>query len=126
MKNHRFAFRAWDKENKRMIFYSPFTLLVDGVEGDKFWKENYREFLTRFEHMQLIGLLDRNGKEIYEGDFVKFNLLGTDHIELIKWTAELQSFGKHSGFYIPANCEVIGNVWENEDLARQIKDKKEN
>jgi uncharacterized phage protein (TIGR01671 family) len=93
--------------------------------------------------MQFTGLLDRNGKEIYEGDVVEYQYLNTLEQEVRKAEVKLLSIGdvnrnitayypfcySISGSYkerdreitecylTPANdCEVIGNIYENPEL----------
>ena len=75
---------------------------------------------------QFVGLLDKNGKEIYEGDIVKavwYNSYGTEksttgevrfnqlecHFDIgaKHW---LKAFGKH--------LEIVGNIYENTELLR--------
>ncbi len=68
-----FKFRVWDLVTKTMqdvpaIFYA---------SGEKLKMVNMSEN-GRFEFMQYTGLKDSNGKEIYEGDFVRYYEQGYD------------------------------------------------
>ncbi len=92
-------FRAWDKIGKIMIPVSR----LDFPLSEK------REIL-----MQFTGLLDKNGKEIYEGDIVSWN---DKKARVIfsngKFTADI-----HGKFEVTNwnSCEIIGNIYENPNL----------
>lgn len=105
-------FRAWDKEKKQMtILESQYV-----SEALHYYEKGLHEL------MQYTGLLDKNGKEIYEGDIVN-----TDwKIREIKWgenscedclfqTFGFTSYGDHTKKY-GGWMEVIGNIYENPEL----------
>ena len=54
--------------------------------------------------MQFTGLLDKNGKEIYEGDITNVGIVEWDHGQ---FTERL---------YAPDDIEVIGNIYSNPEL----------
>src|SRR4051812_17759551 len=60
-------FRAWDKANNKFHYDFDLTSQFDGRIS---WNYETTE-LTDIELMQFTGLLDKNGKEIYEGDILK-------------------------------------------------------
>ena len=79
---------------------------------------------------QFTGLYDKNGKEIYEGDILKYNFPydgRLKHVSPVKFLETEASFGIKDRYEneiplyrIAANnyFEVIGNIYENEELLK--------
>lgn len=126
-------FRAWDKETQTMLDVSLIDFSKSVLVGEhwEFGETNFINF-DDIHLMQSTVFKDKNGKEIFEGDIIRTNAYGC-----------IVGFGEYTyfeddgtqtteiGFYLsflnvkPAtyapfdnyywdNCEVIGNIYENE------------
>ena len=134
-------FRIWDK--KLQIFSKDLDTIF-GLD----WNGNLRCLTSFREHddffiQQFTGLKDKNNKQIYEGDIVKFDIEGVDHGPEREvgntgevWFCEEDgcwAFGKYTNqqynppfdwYYTLADridretLEVIGNVFENPELMK--------
>lgn len=121
----KIKFRAWDKGKERMWYSdTPFSLDRPSwfftVEIRQSESANY---LPKDQIlMQFTGLKDKNGKEIYEGDIVKYvGQLYPDRFKIyeIKWDDKLAGFYAGGGQLRRASSyEVIGNVYENSELIK--------
>lgn len=138
-------FRAWDKENNK--WYEPtyeaykgdLEYLVVGMGGDLTMNKNggmrhESVFPKRFELMQYTGLLDKQGKEIYEGDIVKtfyeeiaVVMYADGGFKLFTNATDYKSVGtvigqdveeNYLGYFFKDNLEIIGNIYENPELLK--------
>jgi len=123
-------FRAWDDVAKRMSYSS--TEQFDDMLGFRF---------DHFEtdkpiYMQYTGLKDKNGKEIYEGDILRFVIFNYDGSNegiktgFVSWEEQaaayviresLESMDAHWMYVVLENddeVEVIGNIYEHPHLMK--------
>ena len=123
----KIKFRAWDKENEKMMKVS--SLHLENKEISV--KENGTFHLFRMQDlMQYTGLRDKNGKEIYEGDIVLVKLGGvsTWYKTVVKFKegAFIASLIDGEDYIYIFNrgfdnndFEVIGNIYENKKLLEE-------
>lgn len=123
-------FRALDKISKKMfhvtmIDFCQLYVMIEEING-LLCKRDFDEIKL----MQYTGLKDKNGKEIYEGDIVKFPEFNGDiYITPVAWDKSCACFGvSFSGKYPVSfdyleefytelkDIEVIGNIYENPEL----------
>jgi len=125
-------FRAWDTKDKMMyeeVVGIDFYNGVLDMHPDYLCKVSMRDCVL----MQFTGRYDKNGKEIYEGDYLSYNIAGNRREVAIViqdkfgWTFELLNDGFYGDIETPIirdkwkhidHCEVIGNIYENPELAK--------
>lgn len=120
-------FRAWDKHYKRfrdIVLNSPISAL------------NNNEIDERFELTQYTGFRDKNDIEIYEGDIIYYELLDEKMIvkngevyihtygstKVLVTCCYLEYLNNEYEFLNSLICEkiqVIGNIYENNDLLEE-------
>jgi len=113
-------FRVWDKDKLEII--EPICFLQKGIaialDGEPIWDETLVG--DRLIPLQWTGLLDKNSKEIYEGDIIKFKLSSTLTRE-IKWIGSGFWVEIEGTLHLPNKMEVIGNRYENPELCSTKK-----
>lgn len=125
----KYKFRAWNKATSKMMSWNDIRRF-----------RNLDKLLT-LDHIilqQFTGLLDKNGKEIYEGDIIS-DVVETD--EGLKQSFEQIYFEEKEGCYkldnslnqdklsgiilafelIDFDYIVVGNIYENPELLNNVK-----
>ena len=143
-------YRAWLKEEKRMVNVEDISLDYQQISYKPFKEEDleFQEHLKtimpgkfqgclssslfkEIELMQYTGLKDKNGVDIYEGDIIKipndYDEYGWNAGEKYEVIFKLGGFrlapkykSKANGYWLEndGEFEVVGNIYENEDLIR--------
>lgn len=127
-------FRAWDKKDKvmREVYGIQFPKISNhgnrqntiiemhcsDYEGQKaIILSDFTDSVDRVELMQFTGLIDKNKKEIYEGDIIQKE----NKNYIVTWDDGSFGIFRNGDWadYLLGHCgssEVIGNIYENPEL----------
>ena len=121
-------FRVWDNARNAMLnsksvdiefFEGKIEITSDTIRYD----EVYTDEIKDFELMQYIGLEDKNGREIYEGDIITITLdtgnviTGSVGMNNGQWSIKYYDrYYSLVSIWYEIKPEVIGNIYENSEL----------
>lgn len=119
---NRFNFRAYILKEKYMvdveILHPEYILAYDGKTYSLNNVNNSKNYIL----MQSTGLTDKNGKKIFEGDIIQGEYEGKQFIFEVIWKKTgfcLRTGITTMSFANIENIEVIGNIYENEQLIKE-------
>jgi len=112
-------FRAWDIFRKVMLSNSDIWFKTD-VKGYELFCDT-PDNRDSLQLMQYTGLKDKNGVEIYEGDYINIfyendKMYGHGLISYIRGGFQCYDMIMQDIYNENLYCEVIGNIYENKEL----------
>lgn len=134
-------FRAWDVHEKKMFTNDQLIIWNGNVyanDNSKLNVDNLKGWNIDEKYlMQSTGLKDKNGKEIFEGDIVKYKAGCNTYTEEVAYDKDFGGFGVRDAkadiiftfgevfedevledIYIKP-LEVIGNIYDNPELLEE-------
>ena len=125
MMNDRFKFRVYDKDCEQILYPEGEEEAVEfdgngklvGIDKKGLWSGGLNCI-----PMQCTSIKDKNGQFIYEGDILKIKdvkpyvVVRYKGIGFELYAEPTNIPGYHNDKYIPEDCEIVGNIYENADL----------
>ena len=113
-------FRVWDNDLEIMS-YSDTDIFITFSDDGIYVGYEIDDEIDDYELMQYVGIKDKNGKEIYEGDIVKFSEYKViNDIVLPEKIATINDIRTSCDTLMPSQyMEVIGNIYENPELLKK-------
>ena len=130
----KYKFRAWDKKKKKMIYLSPNDTILFKNGKCTVWKENQYdeteecfccETFNNVIPMLYSGRKDKNGTLVFDGDILRKEGYRDVRIEFENGVFWVRDADKTLNIPITdfaiEEFEVIGNVWENPELLKEVE-----
>ena len=117
-------FRYTVKRESGYVFSRIFTISEIEIGEVIVWANANVVDLDRVNREQFTGLLDKNGREIYEGDAVKWYINSRAYLGLVEYVDRFGGFDMRNpgrdGYvcndWLRGEYEVIGTIHENPEL----------
>lgn len=121
-------FRAWDKEFKEMVQVDALVFDEQIIKATYKNGNVVKEDLKNYILMQSTGLMEKNGKEIFEGDILSIETDEENVRVEVSWDSKHALFVFESKKYNEKEAlgellednsypfKIIGNVWEDGEL----------
>ena len=118
-------FRAWDENRKKWVYFRLDEIVNINHESltDDEWA-----FIQLKNIGQYTGLKDKNGREIYEGDIVRFkDWWDEEMVGEVRYSEKDMAFTIVNDFWdgfpimYADDLEVIGNIYENPELLEEAE-----
>lgn len=123
----RFRYRVFDNDDKKMHDVIFLNYENNSVEWDNDNNKKRAAFIGEVPIVQCTGLIDINGKLIYEKDIIKCSYGSEFAIGVIEWDSEELQFALkiEDAFYSIRQktkfdiIEILGNIYENPKLLEE-------
>ena len=109
--------RAWDKGSERMLD----VIIINFNDDQVFLSDGFIDGWFSFEEVEIMrytGLIDKNGKKIYEGDvfFIGNEFRYEDFEAGVFFTYKKNGWQQESLYYFcsTSSVEIVGNIHEKE------------
>ena len=129
-KMREIKFRAWDASENKMLYQKEVAIALDGslhlaslYDWYHTFNDNKGHAIDWLKIMQCIGLKDKNGKEIYEGDILRFEDSTLVQVVFVDCSArfaavplDTKKHGSAEWTIGGERYEIVGNICEDLEL----------